>query len=122
MIKETDNYYLSFEEPLLSCLLALRSIILRQDNHIIETQKWGLPCFCYKKKMFCFISVDSKSYLPYLLIVEGRLVDHPLLESAGRKRMKHISIDPQEDLPLEEITNIVQEALDLYREGIIKVT
>lgn len=71
--------------------------------------------------MFCFLSVDSKSDLPYLLIVEGRLINHPLLETAGRKRMKHISIDPQEDLPVEEITNILQDALNLYRDGIIKI-
>jgi len=120
MLKETDNYFLSFDEPLQSCLLTLRSIILRQDDAITETQKWSLPCFCYKKKMFCFLSIDSKSGLPYLLIVEGRLIDHPMLERAGRKRMKHLSIDPEKDLPLEEIITILQDALNLYRDGIIK--
>jgi len=29
-------------------LLALRSIILEYHTDITETQKWGMPCFCYK--------------------------------------------------------------------------
>lgn len=41
MIKETYNYFLSLEEPLQGCMLALRSIILSQDENIVETQKWS---------------------------------------------------------------------------------
>ena len=117
--KETDNFYLNSEEPNRSCLMALRSIILSQDNNIIETRKWNLPCFCYKKRMFCFLSVDQNN-IPYLLIVEGALINHPLLEANGRKRMKSISFDPNEDLPIETIEEILNSALDLYRNGIIK--
>jgi hypothetical protein len=50
MIRDIDSYYLKKEEPNKSCLLALRTIILEQDTDITETQKWGMPCFCYKKK------------------------------------------------------------------------
>lgn len=69
--------------------------------------------------MFCFLSVDQNN-IPYLLIVEGALVNHPLLEANGRKRMKSISFDPNEDLPIETIEEILNSALDLYRNGIIK--
>ena len=117
--KETDNFYFDFEEPSQGCLLALRSIILSQDKNIIEIQKWGLPCFCYKNRMFCFLSVDPKD-IPYLLVVEGNLIDHPLLVANGRKRMKSISFNPNEDLPIETIVEILNAALDLYRNGIIK--
>lgn len=120
MLKQTDNFYLDLEEPLQSCLLALRSIILKQDNNIEENLKWGLPCFCYKKKMFCFLAISPKTQTPYILIVEGNRIDHPLLETAGRKRMKHLNIDPETDLPIEVIIEILKEALDLYRNGVIK--
>lgn len=118
-IKEIDNFYLSKEEPNQSCLLALRSMILNQDENVVETQKWDMPCFCYKKRMFCFLSINQDD-IPYLLVVEGRLIDHPLLEANSRKRMKSISFDPNEDLPIEEISEILNLALDLYRNGIIK--
>jgi hypothetical protein len=61
MFTELQNFYLKKEEPNKSCLLALRSIILDQDNNITETQKWGMPCFCYKKKMLCYLWTDKKT-------------------------------------------------------------
>jgi len=121
MIREVDNYYLNKEEPNKSCLLALRGIILKQDTNIIETQKWGMSCFCYKKKMFCYLWTDKKSGKPYILMVEGKHLVHPELEAGKRSRMKIFRVDPKKDLPLKTIENILQKSLDLYRTGVIKL-
>lgn len=77
MMEQLHNYYLKKEEPNKSCLLALRSIILNQDSNVTETQKYGMPCFCYKKKMFCYLWTDKKTDEPYILMVEGKHLDHP---------------------------------------------
>lgn len=122
MIRETDQYYIQQEEPNRSCLLALRSIILEQDSHITETRKWGMPCFCYKKKMFSFLWTDKKTHEPYILMVEGNLLDHPLLEKGTRTRMKILRIKPNEDIPIDIIKLILDGALNLYRDGVIKIT
>jgi hypothetical protein len=121
MIRETDNFYLSKEEPLKGCLLALRSIILEQDENVTETVKYGMPCFCYKKKMFCYLWTEKKTNEPYLLMVEGALLDHPLLEKGDRARMKIFRVNPHEDLPIETIHWVLNAALDLYRNGTIKI-
>ncbi|MDL2214863.1 DUF1801 domain-containing protein [Dysgonomonas sp. OttesenSCG-928-M03] len=118
--KETDRFYFDLEEPTRSCLLALRDIIFKSDDNISETQKWGIPCFSYKKKMFCFLSYEQKTTQPYLLVVEGWRIDHPALEANGRKRMKHLPIDPDHDLPIQTIEEILSKALDFYRDGTIK--
>jgi len=47
-----------------------------------------MPCFVYNKKQFCYLWTDKKTNNPYLLIVEGKNIDHPLLEQGDRKRMK----------------------------------
>ena len=78
MVDKLHDYYLSKKEPNKSCLLALRSLILQQDPNITETQKYGMPCFCYRKKMFCYLWTDKKTDAPYLLMVEGKHLDHPL--------------------------------------------
>lgn len=117
MPHDLNHYYLSKEEPNKSCLLALRSIILEQDANITETQKWGMPCFCYKKKMFCYLWIDKKTDEPYILMVEGKHLDHPELEEGNRSRMKIFRVDPNEDLPTDTITSILNTALDLYRTG-----
>lgn len=120
MEEELHNYYLNKEEPNKSCLLALRSIILKQDTNITETQKWGMPCFCYKKKMFSYLWTDKKTAEPYILMVEGKYLDHPELEEGDRSRMKILKVNPNKDLPIKTIESILQKALDLYKTAVIK--
>jgi len=120
-MEQLHNYYLKKEEPNKSCLLALRNIILNQDINITETQKWGMPCFCYKKKMFCYLWTDKKTDEPYILMVEGKYLDHPELEAGDRSRMKIFRVNPNKDLPIKTIESILQEALDLYRTGVLKL-
>lgn len=121
MGEELHNYYLNKKEPNKSCLLALRSIILNQDTNVTETQKWGMPCLCYKKKMFCYLWTDKKTDEPYILMVEGKYLDNPELEEGGRSRMKIFRVNPNKDLPIKTIELILHKALDLYRTGIIKL-
>ena len=120
MIDQLHNFYLKHEEPNRSCLLALRDIILKQDGHICQTIKWNLPCFCYKAKMFCFLNVEKQSDQPYILFVEGGRLDHPSLDRGDRIRMKVFKIDANLDLPIQIIELLLNNALDLYRNGIIK--
>lgn len=114
-MEKLENYYLNKSEPNQSCLLALRSIILNQDKEITETQKWGMPCFCYKKKMFCYLWIDKKTNEPYILMVEGKHLNYPELEEGDRKRMKVLRVNPNQDLPLKTIETILQKALELYK-------
>ncbi|SHL42600.1 DUF1801 domain-containing protein [Myroides odoratimimus] len=119
-MKETEHYYLRQEGPNRSCLQALRDIILSLDEHVTESIKWGTPCFSYKNRMFCFLALTKEPKTPYLLVVEGMRIEHPLLEIGSRKRMKVLNIDANADLPIHAIIDILQEALNLYRNGVIK--
>ena len=119
-MKETDNFYLQKEEPLKSCLSALRQIILDRNIDITEAWKYRMPFFCYKGKMFCYLWIDKKTNFPYLGIVEGNKIDHPGLIRDDRLRMKIMKFDPTHDLPLEMILPILDAALNLYISGAIK--
>lgn len=120
MIPALEKYYLEKEEPTKSCLLTLREIILSQDNNITNELKYGMPFFCYKGKMFCYLWMDKITKQPYIGFVEGNRLNHPKLEQGKRSRMKILRINASEDLPLNLIENLLQEALDFYRNGIIK--
>jgi hypothetical protein len=115
------NFYLNQEEPTKSCLLALRDIILKQDAEITNELKYGMPFFCYKGKMFCYLWVHKKFKQPYIGIVEGNRFDHPELLIEKRSRMKIMLFNPNNDLPIETIQSILQQALNLYRTGEIKI-
>jgi hypothetical protein len=119
-MKASDLFYAKQEEPVRSCLLALRDIILAQDENITEAWKYSMPMFCYKQKMFCYVWVHKKHGQPYLGMVEGKRLQHPDLLMEKRSRMKILLFDPTVDLPLQKIKSILQEALDLYRSGLIK--
>lgn len=114
-MREIDNYYLQKEEPVKSCLLFLRDHILNFDENITEAWKYGMPFFCYKGKMFCYLWVHKKNGLPYIGIVEGKKIDHPALIIEDRARMKIMLLDPTDDLPIETINEILTIALSFYR-------
>lgn len=120
-MKETDNYYLQKDEPVKSCLSALRQIILDRNSNITEAWKYRMPFFCFKGKMFCYLWIDKKTNFPYLGIVEGKRIDYPGLVQDDRSRMKIIKFDPTEDLPLAVIHDILDAAILLYTSGIVKV-
>jgi hypothetical protein len=80
-----------------------------------------MPFFCYKGKMFCYLWFHKKHKQPYIGIVEGKRFDEPFLIQEDRSRMKIMLFDPNEDLPLQTIENILQKAINLYKTGEIKI-
>ena len=115
------NFYLECEEPQKSTLLALRNIILNYDDNISETLKYGMPCFLYKKNIFCYLWIDNKTNEPYILMAEGRFLYNVDLEQGNRSRMKILRINPASDIPLQLIKSILNSAIDLYKKGIVKL-
>jgi hypothetical protein len=121
MLHQLDNFYAQQPEPIRGCLLALRQIILAQDKDITAAFKYGMPFFCYQGKMFCYLWIHKKQHCPYLGIVEGKHIHHPLLIQEKRARMKTMLFNPAEDLPIDTIRTIIQQAIDLYKKGVVKI-
>lgn len=121
MTTSNSLFYLEKEEPIKGCLLAMRDCILACDEAVSETKKYGMPCFCFKGKAFCYLWTDKKTEEPYYLFVEGKHLDHPNLESGHRARMKVFRINPIQDLPVTTLNAVFQQALNLYKNGTIKI-
>ncbi len=115
MTLDPDSFYLSQPEPAQSCLMALRSIVLQQDESVTETKKYGMPCFCIGKKAFCYLWKDKKSNEPYILFVEGRQLEHPALEKGDRAKMKILRVNPAEDLQVALIEKVLSAAVTLCK-------
>jgi len=71
--------------------------------------------------MFCYLWTDKKTEEPYLLMVEGKYLDLPELEQGNRSRMKIFRVNPSKDLPVKNIKKILKAALDLYRDGTLRI-
>ncbi len=115
MLRDIDNWFLNQNEPTKSCLLFLRELILNYDKNITEAWKYRMPFYCYNGKMFCYLWVNKKTHQPYIGVVEGRKLDHPLLIIEKRSRMKILPLDAKQDLPMDIISEIMELALDFYR-------
>lgn len=116
-----DDFYLDQPEPNRSCLLTLRNVILDMDTEVAGTVKYGMPCFTYRGKAFCYLWKDKKTNQPYILMVEGKNLDHPMLELGDRARMKILRVDPTQDIPIDAIKQVLDMALELYKNGVVKV-
>jgi len=114
MLKPVDNFFQQQAEPSRSCMLALREIILHHDPDIVESWKYGMPFYCYAGKMFCYVWLHKKYKQPYIGIVEGHQLTHPLLIQEKRARMKIMLVDPEKDIPIKTIKGILKQALALY--------
>ena len=118
---EIENYYSNQPEPIKGTLLALKEIVLSQDKNISHEWKYGMSFFCYKGKMFCYLWVHKKYKQPYIGIFEGQRFNDPDLLQESRSRIKIMLLNPEIDLPIKKIKNLLKKVLTLYQSGIIKL-
>lgn len=114
-MKPSDQFYERLQEPVKSCLLAMKALILSLDPQLTDEWKYGMPFFCYRGKMCCYLWVHKKYKLPYLGIVEGKQLDDPALIVEKRARMKILLLDPEKDLPVEKVRCLLEQVLRLYK-------
>jgi len=114
MLNNLDAWYLGKEEPVRSCLLALRTVILEYDRNISETWTHRMPMFRLNGKLFCYLWTDKKTEAPYLGIYKGIEIEHPDLILGKRNKMKVIYFDANKSLPIKKIREIFALAVPLY--------
>jgi hypothetical protein len=120
-MSDLDRFFLDQDEPNKSCFLTLRDIILNHDSDILESKKYGMPCFTFKNKVFCYLWTDKLTAEPYILFVEGKYLSHPALEHGSRKRMKILPVHPTADIQIDKINLLLSLALNLYKDGTISI-
>ena len=110
-MREINSFFLQRDGPVKGCLLFLREFILNYDKNITESWKYKMPFYCYKGKMFCYLWVNKKTHQPYVGIVEGRKIEHPLLINGHRSRVKIMPLDAKADIPVKTLSEMLKMAL-----------
>lgn len=114
MITDLECIYLKQEEPVKSCLLALREIILSFNEHLTESVKYGMPFFSYKGKMFCYFWFHKKSKEPYIGFMKGKFMKNKSLVAGDRKLIKILAVDPEKDIDISLLREVLKEAIKCY--------
>lgn len=110
MQNELENFYLNQPEPNQSCFLALRDIILASDTHFESAWKYKLPFFLYRGKMCCYLWKDKKTQEPYVSFAGGQNMNHAALESGSRTRFKIFRINPNHDIDIQTLNDLLDSA------------
>lgn len=117
MLNKIELYFHDLEEPDRGCLLALREVVLNFHPDISESWKWNMPFYDYKGKYLCYFGSAKKGKLPYLAFTQGKHFEHSLLRFEGRKQIKSIEIDPNQDLSIGLIHELLELAVGYYDEN-----
>ncbi len=113
-MKPIDNFYFDKDEPVKSCLLALKEIIANYHTEFEHRWYYKLPCFMYQNQIFCYLWVDKKSGFPYIAIGKGIQIEHPDLIKGKRTFTSLLMINPNKDIPLDKIYQIFDQVIALY--------
>lgn len=116
MVREADNYFIQLPEPAQGCLLAMRHYLLQYNNSsLTEAWKYRMPFYMYNGKMFCYLWTNKDTGQPYLGIVNGKLIEHPLLVADNRSRMKVLMLDGEKHIPIHIIADILALAVSVHK-------
>jgi len=115
MLQLLDRFYMEQNEPLKSCFLALRDIIIKHDEDITNAWKFNMPFFLYKGKMFCYIWTHKKLQQPFIGFSEGKRMEHPSLAFENRSRIKIMILDAGKELPANTIKQVLDIAIELVK-------
>jgi hypothetical protein len=103
-----DSYFSAVPEPQRSTIQFLRRFFVTETG-LEEKQKNNTPFYYYNKKWFGFLSYNKdKDHEIYISFTKGGMVEHPALDSEGRKQAKIYRVDPHEDIDVNELKKITE--------------
>ena len=111
MITELEEYYLQKEEPVRGCLLGMRDFILNFNSQITEAFSYRMPMFKLNGKLFCYLWTMKDTGIPYIGIYNTDNIEHPGLIRGDRKRVRIMHLDPEADLPVEDLEVIFMKLI-----------
>ncbi|MCE3226943.1 MAG: hypothetical protein K0S32_1494 [Bacteroidetes bacterium] len=113
MLTHPDNFFHSLQEPYRSCLLFLQKFIREQHDGISEEWHFNTPFYYYNKKWLGFISYHPKTKEIYISFTDGHLMKHKSLKSEGRKKARIFRVDPEKDIDVKALKEILKKACQL---------
>jgi len=110
-----DQFFLKIPEPQQSALLFLRHYLIEEIG-LEENWKFNTPFYYFKNKWFCYISYNAKrKHEIYIGFVRGYQIEFPNLISEGRKQIKILRINPEQDIDVHSLQRICILLKELYK-------
>ena len=111
--KTVDSYIAALPPPQKAMASTLRQIIRKAAPALVETIKWGTPCYGGAGNVCSIMAFASHVNLAFFRGAELNDQDG-LLEGTG-KGMRHITIRSSKDVRRAAITALVKQAANLVQ-------
>jgi hypothetical protein len=105
-----EDFIYRYEGTQRSIMLCLHQLLSEQLN-LTDKIRFKIP-FYYKKSWICYVNPMKDGSVEFAFVRANELANtHGLLESKGRKQVAGITFTSTEDWPIEEVRQIIQEAI-----------
>jgi len=111
-----DHYYNKQDVAMRECLLALKSIILSLDEHIVPKRKYQIPFFTYKDYTLGFLWVHRKRIIVGFVEDRKWKARSSALPTVPKKDSVYtIEVNPLADIPIEIIKENYRSLINRYQ-------
>ena len=113
MNEDVDTYFFSKDDKFTKLLFMLRAIIIQSDSKIVETIKYNIPFYVYKKNL-CYINVVKDKYVDLGFVDGFKLPNNynKLVAGNNRKLMKSLRFLSIDDFDEEVVRSTLVDAID----------
>lgn len=73
-----------------------------------------MPFYHYNGRRICYLWTDKETGKPYIGLVDGRQLHHPLLVTGKRSKMKVLPVEPGGDIPVKLIRQLLIDIIALH--------
>jgi hypothetical protein len=105
-----EDYIYSFEGTQRDVLLYIHKL-LSQELNLIDKIRFKIP-FYYRKSWICYLNPGKNKSVEFAFVRGNELSNsQKILESRGRKQVLSIELTALSQIPIKELTEIIQEAI-----------
>jgi hypothetical protein len=105
-----DAFIAGLGSPHREIAVALRRLIRGADKRLVETVKWGWPCYAAAGKNICSIMVQRDTV--NFVLFRGAELDDPdsLIEGTGQS-MRHVKLRSTSDIRPRQFKAFIQQSV-----------
>ncbi len=107
---EVEDYIYNFDDSQREIMLYLHRLLSVELN-LTDKLRFKIP-FYYRKSWICYLNPNKNKSIEFAF-VRGNELSNPqgLLDSKGRKQVWSIELNRFSEIPIKELSEIIQEAI-----------
>jgi len=107
---EVEDYIYNFEDSQRDIMLYIHKLLSFELN-LTDKLRFKIP-FYYRKSWICYLNPTKNKSIEFAFVRGNELSNSQgLLDSKGRKQVWSIELTKLSEIPIKELTEIIQEAI-----------